>query len=337
MKSEIDKPLVSVVMPVYNGEKYLREAIESVLNQSYSNIELIIVNDASTDSTKSIIHSYSDSRIQYVENEVNLGIVKSRNRGIDASNGEFIANLDSDDIAVPERIEKQLAFLSDNPDFGMCGTFYHTIDSKGNQIQPLQFPTTNEDIITSMLLGNCFGNSTVMIRGHFARELKYRTGYDIAEDFDLWCRISKISKLANLPFYGTLYRVHGNNVSIAKMNELLTVERKIIRQILEDLRIEFTEKEFDMHVNFFKRNIDYFKEGALLQELESWLTKFYATVVKDNKYNALLLLRLIADKWMVIAFGIRRYNLLLYNKIFNLNRGLYIKCLHKRIISKMAS
>jgi glycosyltransferase involved in cell wall biosynthesis len=335
MNSEMEIPLVSVTMPVYNGEKYLKEAIDSVLNQSYKNIELIIVNDASTDSTKKIIHAYSDSRIRYVENETNSGIVYSRNRGVVEAEGEFVATLDSDDIAMQNRIEKQVDFLCKNPDFGMCGTFYHTIDRNGNFIGRIRYPTGNVDIITSMILGNCFGNSTIMIRSKIVKELKYRKGYDIAEDYDLWCRIAKIAKLANLPIYGTLYRVHGNNVSVARMNDLLVVEIKIIKQILKDMNVEFSEREFEIHLNFFKRNIGYFNNRTHFKELEDWLIKLYKCAIRENKYNPLLLLELIADKWMVIAFGVRQYGKLFYSRVARLNRGLYLGCLLKRVYSKV--
>jgi glycosyltransferase involved in cell wall biosynthesis len=328
-------PLVSVIMPVYNSEKYLKEAIDSVLNQSYKHLELVIVNDASTDLTKNIIQSYSDSRIRYIENESNSGIVFSRNRGLSAAVGEYVATLDSDDIALENRIGEQVAFLNKNPDHGMCGTYYNTIDSNGKFIQPIRYPTKNEDITTWMILGNCFGNSTIMMRSKMAKELGYRQGYDIAEDYDLWCRMAKISKLANLPIYGTLYRVHGNNMSVSKMNDLLIVEKKIIREMLTGMNIDFSETELEIHVNFFKRNIGFFRNQTHFKELEDWLIKLYEGVIRQNRYNQQLFLKLIADKWIVIANGVAQYGKLFHNKVAKLSRRLYLGCLIKRIIGKI--
>src|SRR5664279_386672 len=328
-------PLVSVIMPVYNCEKYLKEAIDSVLNQSYEHLELVIVNDASTDSSKKIILDYTDFRIRYFENESNSGIVYSRNRGLAAATGEFVATLDSDDIAMENRIGEQVAFLSSNREYGMCGTYYKTIDSQGRFIQWIRYPTKNEDIVTSMVLGNCFGNSTIMMRAEMAKELGYRPGYDIAEDYDLWCRMAKRSKLANLPFCGTLYRVHGNNMSVSKMNDLLIVEKKIIREMLTDILIDFSETELEVHVNFFKRNIGYFESQTHFRELEDWLIRLYEAITKENRINSQLFLRLIADKWIVIANGVNQYGKLFSNKVAGLNRGVYLGCLFRRVVSKM--
>ena len=137
-------PLVSVVMPVYNGEKYLKEAIDSVLSQSYQNIELVIVNDGSTDSGSQIVKKYTDPRIRFVENESNSGIVYSRNKGLESATGKYVATLDSDDIALPDRIEKQVLFLENNSEYGMCGTFFSTIDSAGMFVKKVHFPTGNQ-------------------------------------------------------------------------------------------------------------------------------------------------------------------------------------------------
>jgi hypothetical protein len=187
-----------------------------------------------------------------------------------------------------------------------------------------------------MILGNCFGNSTVMIRSKIAKELGYREGYDIAEDFDMWCRIAKTSKLANLPIYGTLYRVHGNNMSVSKMNDLLIVEKKIIREMLKGMNIDFSETELEIHVNFFKRNIGYFNHQTHFKQLENWLIRLYEAVLKEKRYNQQMFLKLIADKWIVIANGVGQYGKLFFNKVARQNQGLYFGCMVKRIVSKLS-
>ena len=110
----MSKPLVSVLMAVYNGEKYLLEAIESILNQTYTNFEFLIINDGSTDSTEEIILSYSDQRIRYIKNEQNLKLIASLNKGLDLAKGKYIARMDADDISLPDRLEKQVNFLERN-------------------------------------------------------------------------------------------------------------------------------------------------------------------------------------------------------------------------------
>jgi glycosyltransferase involved in cell wall biosynthesis len=328
-------PLVSVIMPVYNGERYLKEAINSVLSQSYKNIELVLINDGSTDLSKNIILSYSDSRIRLFENEYNSGIVYSRNRGLEEARGKYIANLDSDDIALPERIEKQVYFLDNNTDYGMCGTFYFTIDSNGKLLKKRNYPTSNIDIKTFLILGNCFCNSTLMIRSKLAKELRYIDHYYLGEDYDLLYRISKMTKVTNLPFYSTYYREHGSNISFLKLNDMFSLVKKINGQILNDLNILVSEQDLEIHVNFLNRNIVYFKNNIHFKELENWVIKLYKSVKNDKKHNHLLLYELIAEKWIVIAFNVKHYQKLLYNRVFRLNKILYVKCLWKRVFSKM--
>ena len=137
----MSKPLVSVVIPVYNSEKYLQLAIDSILSQTYTNLELILMNDVSTDSSKEICLSNKDPRVLYFENEKNLGIALTRNAGFSKAKGKYIAILDNDDISLPERLERQVEFLENHPDYGMCGTFYSVIDGEGKQVFKVELPT----------------------------------------------------------------------------------------------------------------------------------------------------------------------------------------------------
>ena len=122
MQNEISGPLVTVLMPVFNAEKYLRLAIDSVLNQSYSYFEFLIIDDGSTDQSAQIIRSYSDPRIRFLQNECNLGLVTTLNRGIESSQGQYLARMDADDISYPQRLEKQVALLNINR-ADICGSF----------------------------------------------------------------------------------------------------------------------------------------------------------------------------------------------------------------------
>ncbi len=328
-------PLVSVVMPVYNAEKYLKESIDSILNQSYRNIELVIVNDGSTDSSKDIILGITDSRIRLIENERNSGIVFTRNAGLESASGEYIATLDSDDIALPDRLEKQVKFLEENRTHGMCGTFYIVIDGNGNLQKSIRFPTDNEDILTYLMIGNCFCNSTILLRSRLAKELKYREQFDIVEDYELWYRMSKFVKLANLSFFGTYYRVHGNNISVSKMADMFARAKKIAREILTDANITFTERELDVHANLLNSNSSFFEDDDKLTELESWTCKFYKKLISDHKYNQLLLYNMITERWLIIAFKTKRYKKLVYNKLFLLNKRAYLACLGRKIKDKL--
>lgn len=202
---KVDRIVISVVMPVYNGELYLREAIESILNQTYSHFELIIVNDGSTDRTKEIIHSFKDSRIVYVENEENLKIVKTLNRGLNLSKGKFIARMDADDIAVEDRFEKQVDYLRTNEECDVLGTWYYQLDRNESVIGQVCQEADPLVLKWELLFGNRIGHPTTMMRKIIFEDLQ---GYDenlipegkfYVEDYDLWCRANEKHRIHILP------------------------------------------------------------------------------------------------------------------------------------------
>jgi hypothetical protein len=145
----------------------------------------------------------------------------------------------------------------------------------GRQQKKIRLPASNRDLATYLTVGNCFCNSTIMIRGKLAKELKYRENYDIVEDYELWYRISKSSKIAVLPFYGTYYRIHGNNISVSKMHDMFSRVKKINACVLADSNIQFSDKELDIHANWLNGNFAFFSDGDTVSELESWIFKFY--------------------------------------------------------------
>ncbi len=144
-------PLISVVMPVYNSEKYLEEAINSILNQTFTDFEFIILNDGSTDKTEDIILSYSDSRILYIKNKTNLQIVKTLNKGIELASGKYIARMDSDDISSPERFEKLIEFMENNHEIDICSTWLETF---GNRKKIWKNPLSHEEIKATLLFNS---------------------------------------------------------------------------------------------------------------------------------------------------------------------------------------
>lgn len=195
-------PAVSVVMPAYNAERFLTEAIDSILAQSLKDFELIIINDASADLTKEIIMSCraKDPRIIYLENETNLGVHETLNAGLHQARGEFIARMDADDIAEPQRLEKQVTFLRSNSDAIVCGTFLQMIDETGRVIGKRIYETTDAGIKKGILRGSPFAHPSVMIRRETlaAHALRYSGAYPYAEDYDLWLRLMSFGKFFNL-------------------------------------------------------------------------------------------------------------------------------------------
>ncbi len=203
-------PKVSILMPAYNAEKYISAAIESILSQSLTDLELLIIDDGSRDKTVEIITSFTDSRIRLMKNKMNLGVAATRNAGIAAAKGEYIALLDADDVALPGRLEKQVAFLDANPDYGLVGTWAEIWEENRRTDRGLRHPTENEALRFNLLFDSYFVNSSAMFR----REVFSSIGcYSIEpsrgwEDFELWSRIMRDGryKLANIPEVLLVYR-----------------------------------------------------------------------------------------------------------------------------------
>ncbi len=203
------KPEISVVMPVLNGEKYLAEAMRSILEQSLSDFEFIIINDGSTDKTEEIIKSFNDSRIVYVNNPTNLGLSKSFNIGIRETRGEYIARMDADDIALPDRFEKQLDFLRSNPEIDIVGSAIWRIDKDGKKLGVSHKALLPKALEWQSLFSTPLFHPTVMGRTQVFKENHFDESLSSSEDYELWSRLmfEKGSKLANLSEPLLLYRV----------------------------------------------------------------------------------------------------------------------------------
>ncbi len=206
-----NNPTISVVMPVFNGEKYLREAIESILNQTYSNFEFLIINDGSTDESEKIIRSYIDPRIVYLQNDRNRGLVYTLNFGINAAKGEYIARMDADDISEPTRFERQIEVFTNDPEIGLCGTWAKIIGS----IKRLHVEINHEKIRCKLIFKNQFIHSSIMFnREQFlSKSLIYKKENYPAEDYALWIDSSYKIKMVNIPEYLIKYRVHASQIS----------------------------------------------------------------------------------------------------------------------------
>jgi len=208
IKFVIKNARVTVLMPVFNGEKYLKEAIESILSQTFADFEFIIVNDGSKDNTAKILASYLDKRIRIVTNPTNMGLTQSLNRGLLASQSKYIVRMDCDDISLPHRLATQIRFLDANPDIGICGSFMRTVDSNGI----LRYPIDALAIAAALLFRTPFAHPTVAFRKTAIREMHYDKSF-VAEDYELWTRIIPITKAANIPEALVIYRKHSGQLT----------------------------------------------------------------------------------------------------------------------------
>lgn len=226
----LPRPKVSVITITFNREDFIGEAIESVLAQSYKDWELLIIDDASTDNTKSIVQAFidKDPRIKYFKNDANLGIARSRNKGLDLSQGKYIAPLDSDDIWLNnEKLQKQVDFLDKNLDYAMLGGGIIHIDRGSRQMKKVLFPVYDSIIRNIILQYNPFPQSTLMYRKNIALKCGgYSTDYTVCDDYDLWLKMGTKQKFTNIPQVLAGYRVHGGNIT---HNKRLTTAKEILQ------------------------------------------------------------------------------------------------------------
>ena len=212
-------PVVSVVMSVYNGERFLQDAVESILSQSLRDFEFIVIDDGSTDHSAAILDRYqnSDARLKVCHGE-HAGLIESLNRGCALAQGKYIARMDADDVAIKDRLIWQTDFMDAHPEIGIVGGAVEWIDATGKPLVIRRYPSDDEKIKTTLFQQGCaFWHPTVVLRREvFARAGGYRRVVVDAEDYDLWLRIADHYQLANLENVVLKYRIHPHQVSMRK-------------------------------------------------------------------------------------------------------------------------
>ncbi|MEK7227475.1 MAG: glycosyltransferase [Patescibacteria group bacterium] len=240
-------PKISVVMPVYNGGKYLCEAIDSILNQSFKDFEFIIVNDGSKDKTEEIIKSYKDERIIYVKNTSNKGLSASFNIGIRIARGAYIARMDADDVSIYERFSTQLSFLESHAEIGIVGSSAILIDKDGRFLKKYYRPVRHMEIKWASLFSTPLIHPTVMARAEVLKENPYDETMTSSEDYELWSRLlfERSVIFANIPEPLLYYRVFQESFTQGLNNDKrATSARNSINNI--ERYITLSEEEKDM-------------------------------------------------------------------------------------------
>ncbi len=296
-------PLVSVVMPVYNGEKYLKEAIASILNQTFSDFEFIILNDGSIDRTEDIILSYDDNRICYIKNETNLQIAKTLNKGIKLAKGKYIARMDADDVALPHRLATQFDYMQANPDIKLCGSYLQIYEQSENIWKP---PTNNKAIKAMLLFESCLYHPTIIFKKDIIvdNQVIYDPSFCGAEDYDLWQRLSETPSIhfANIPDVLLLYRFHPNNKTTykAKQRKLANIIRQ--RQ-LKNLGIDITKQNFLLHEKFSYNDMVCF-QLADLKHYEQWLNQIERANSTHAIYSPFFLKKELEYRWLKLCLQV---------------------------------
>lgn len=288
-------PLVSVVMPVYNGARYLREACESVLSQSLTCLELIVVNDGSTDGAEKILNQFAqaDDRVR-VFHQDNKGVAEALNKGISEARGKYIARMDSDDICMPDRLAKQVDFMESHPEVGLCGAGWCYTGKRSGMVIPA---ADDARIRAVQMFWPCLSHPTVMMRRELIikHDLYYDTGFKQAEDYELWLRFARHTKMANIPEPLLIYRVFEKQATTMYGFEVHEWSSLVHKQAIRLLGIEPSEEELDLHRSLAGSSSP--KSLAYIKRAEKWLLKLAAANETTRAYDTDALSKVFFGCW----------------------------------------
>lgn len=311
-------PRISVIMSVYNQEDYLSDAINSILNQTYSDFEFIIVNDGSNDKSSDVINSFNDARIRHLTNDGNKGLIYSLNRAIKESNNpEFIARMDSDDISLPTRFEEQINYMEKNPDVGILGT---AITFFGNDLPEfdLKYPLSNSEIVPSMLWMNPIAHPTVLIRmKHIGNLYKYDADFHKLEDYALWVNLIGKFLFCNLPNVLLKYRRHKGNVTGSYSTDQSKSQKALINILSTaslNANFNFTDEEIKVisstsHLNA-GNSLIYLNVDALIALINKlkFISSAYNLVILKKQLLRSILVHVIKTKRIQDFFKLIKLN-----------------------------
>ena len=288
--------LLTVIMPVYNGEKYLEEAINSVLNQTFTDFKLLVLNDNSSDRTSSILDAYQkkDSRIEVINKAKNEGPARLRNEGIDRAQTEFIAIMDADDISQPTRFEKQIRVFKEHPEVGLCCSWFTIF---GNKKEKIIKHSKTHDALKVQFLENCaVGNSTVMLRKEALGDLRFETEFIVAEDYVLWSKLIRNTKFHNIQESLVRYRWHQTNISQTREQYAQDTERIIRERQLNYLGIKADDDSMENYLNAIslKRNLTLDQIKPAIKASKDLIkvnksANYYDSIILENHLNKLMI------------------------------------------------
>jgi len=293
-------PKVSVAIPVYNRENYIAQAIDSILAQTFTNFELLVIDDGSADNSVAIVRSYSDPRIRLVCHEANGGVAVARNSAIVHARGEYLAFLDSDDWAYPQRLAKQVAFLDSHPDYAAVGAWIEWMAEDGRPLGRIKRkPTSPDDIAALRLFQSGIENSASMTRTQMLREHRHHEAYEISGDFDLWARLAAKYKLATLPTVLVHRRQHAQQLTHEKAERAQDRRAAIYAAQLDTLGVAFTAIDLERHALLRSMRKQGFRpDRVYLEWAEAWLTQLQTANHVSKCYPEPAFSQLLGHFWL---------------------------------------
>lgn len=300
-------PCITVLMPVYNGAKYLIAAVDSILNQSFPNFEFLIIDDGSSDETADLLKSYKDPRVKILKHDKNRGFAYSLNEGIKLAMGKYIARMDVDDISLPDRLYEQIKYLDNHSEVDIIGSSAKRIGviKKSFWMPPL----THNEIKATLLFESSFAHPTVMVRNKLCKmaSFKYIGKYRPAEDYELWSRIADVAKMGNLKQVLLFYRIHSSQDSSVYSGPKEKSAAEIRAHIIIKTGIIPSKEELRYHQMLADYRIS--DDGAnILNKIFSWVNKIIESNNKTQYFNSDCLEKIIALRWTAACINLVRSN-----------------------------
>jgi glycosyltransferase involved in cell wall biosynthesis len=282
-------------MPVHNGERYLKEAIGSILAQGFTDFELLIIDDGSTDRSRQIAESFGDRRIVLVANAENRGTVHVLNQGIVLAKGRYIARMDADDISLPERLERQVRFMDEHPEVGVSGTGMRLIKN-GRLRNTRTHATSDEELKIQLLFSPCFFHPTVIIRAELAKAHPYPDNLVYTQDFNYWTHLAPLTRFSNLSEILLYFREHEGQISSKKADLQISNSRALRAKYLKRLVNTASADQLAIHhaVAENRKDID-------LEQAKSWLETLLRNNDAARLFDAVIFKKELARRWWLIC------------------------------------
>jgi glycosyltransferase involved in cell wall biosynthesis len=297
--SSPQNPKVTVFIPVHNRERYIGDAIQSVLAQDFQDFDILLIDDGSTDRSVEVMRSFHDPRLTIVLNETNLGIPRTRNRGLELARGEYIALLDSDDRASPDRLQKQVAYLDAHPDCVQIGSWCRMMNEQGIPLQKIKRqPAHPDEIKAELLFRCCMSNRTIMGRTEILRKFGYRNDFPRCQDYDLHVRLSSQFKMANIPECLVLGRIHPEQITALTTDLGDAKKREIVSTQLHHLGVSFSPEDLDPHLMLSRmRKMQFTPDASYMQWAEDWLLRLLQANQSARYYDPHIFSKILLNKW----------------------------------------
>lgn len=294
-------PLISILLPIHNGERYLATALDSVFRQSCANFELLAVDDGSTDRTPDLLAACRDPRLRVLRNEIRLKLAGALNRGLDEARGVFIARMDADDIMRRDRLAQQVAYLERHPEIGCCGGWAQTFGSESTSI--LRFPTEPDALKAFSLFYSPFAHPAVLFRRDwFVRDaLRYDGSFYPTEDYELWSRAVARFPCGNVPRILIDYRVHATSMTGSEWSGMDAQTMRVQRGLLAQLGLSPSDEELRLHRAASMGQLP--PAVASFEKAETWLLKLEAANAAEKRYAPQALATILNYVWYRAVMG----------------------------------